>query len=256
MAETLAEIRSQNFVFSLADLKVNRSLMKEIQSRLHSMGLYDYKPGDPDGWYGPRTELALERFCRHVHLNCMDTGLFGASFATALLTIQKLNSPGIFTLPDWWQGGSRTELARAIAKEGQRQGIRDRNQLCYIMATIQHETAHTYRPIAEYGGKRQRYAPYYGRGYVQLTWEYNYRKYSQLLNQDFVKYPDQVMQPDISLFIIVHGMINGTFTGKKLADYINGDRLDFNNARRIINGTDRMQLVANYARQWQQNNLF
>jgi hypothetical protein len=64
------------------------------------------------------------------------------------------------------------------------------------------------------------------------------------------------MQPDISLFVIVHGMINGTFTGKKLADYINGDRLDFNNARRIINGTDRMQLVADYAHQWQQNNLF
>ena len=80
------------------------------------------------------------------------------------------------------------------------------------MATIEHETAGTYRPIAEYGGVRRPYAPYYGRGYVQLTWKYNYEKYGKILHEDFVDYPNKVMQPDISLYIVVNGMKNGVFT--------------------------------------------
>jgi predicted chitinase len=124
------------------------------------------------------------------------------------------------------------------------------------MATIQHETAATYKPIAEYGGARQRYAPYFGRGYVQLTWKYNYEKYGTMLHQDFVNHPDLVMQPDVSLFIIVNGMRDGVFTGKKLSDYIYGSHVDFVNARRIINGLDRADLIAGYAKQWQQTQLF
>jgi hypothetical protein len=38
------------------------------------------------------------------------------------------------------------------------------------------------------------------------------------------------------------------FTGKKLADYITKNRVDYVGARRIINGTDRAKLVAGYAR--------
>ena len=34
--------------------------------------------------------------------------------------------------------------------------------------------------------------------------------------------------------IMKYGFVNGTFTGKKLTDYIDGDKLDYFNARRII----------------------
>ena len=44
--------------------------------------------------------------------------------------------------------------------------------------------------------------------------------------------------------------------GKKLSDYINGSRVDFVDARRIINGMDRAQLIASYAREWQKTSLF
>jgi hypothetical protein len=71
------------------------------------------------------------------------------------------------------------------------------------MATIQHETAHTYRPIAEYGGPSKWYAPFYGRGYTQLTHEFNYIAYSKKLGIDLVKNMKRVMEPDISLFIII-----------------------------------------------------
>ncbi|MFM7189199.1 MAG: glycoside hydrolase family 19 protein [Microcystaceae cyanobacterium] len=250
--DSLQQMESQNLVIALADLKKEVDLLKEIQTRLKALGLYTIAI---DGLWGPSTENAMDQFCDSVHLNCMDTGLFGPTFAKALLETQAVDNPGPYGLPTWWQGGNKDQLALAVAKEGKAQGVTDRNQLCYIMATIQHETAATYKPIAEYGGARQRYAPYYGRGYVQLTWKYNYEKYGTMLHQDFVNHPDLVMQPDVSLFIIVNGMRDGIFTGKKLSDYISGSRVDFVNARRIINGLDRADLIAGYAQQWQQTQL-
>ncbi|MGL4758558.1 MAG: glycoside hydrolase family 19 protein, partial [Patescibacteria group bacterium] len=98
--------------------------------------------------------------------------------------------------------------------------------------------------------------PYYGRGYVQLTHKFNYQKYSNKLGIDLVANPDKVMEPDISLFIIVDGMKNGIFTGKKLSDFITTHHTDFAGARRIVNGTNRANLIASYARTWQGTSLF
>jgi peptidoglycan hydrolase-like protein with peptidoglycan-binding domain len=244
---TVQEIYDEKLVESLTDLKKDVDLVKQIQARLHNLNLYPYEADDPDGFWGPKTEHGIEQFCQAVHLNSMETGLFGPSFAQALIETKQIANVGRFNLPDW-DGGNKAQLAQAVAKEAHRQGVSDRNQICYIMATIQHETAGTYKPIAEFGGKNRPYAPYYGRGYVQLTHKFNYEKYSQLLNRDFVNHPDQVMEPDVSLFIIVDGMKKGTFTGKKLSDYISGSRVDFVKARRIINGTDRDDLIAGHAK--------
>ena len=253
----LQEIYEEKMVVSLDDLKKDVDLVKQIQIRLHDLNLYPYEADDPDGAWGPNTEEGIEKFCQAVHLNCMDTGLFGPSFAEAMIETVAISTVGVgrFHLPDW-DGGNRNELAKAVANEASHQGVTVRNQICYIMATIQHETAGTYKPIAEYGGKNRRYAPYYGRGFVQLTWKFNYEKYSELLNRDFVNHPDQVMDPAVSLFIIVHGMKNGIFTGKKLSDYISASHVDFENARRIINGMDRANLIAGYAKKWETTTLF
>jgi hypothetical protein len=40
-------------------------------------------------------------------------------------------------------------------------------QIAYILATAEWESR--FSPIEEIGGKNKSYAPYYGRGYVQLT---------------------------------------------------------------------------------------
>ncbi|MEM6698917.1 MAG: hypothetical protein AAF599_11005 [Bacteroidota bacterium] len=42
-------------------------------------------------------------------------------------------------------------------------------------------------------------------------------------------------------------MMNGSFTRKKLSTYINSSNIDFINARRTVNGTDRASLIAGYA---------
>lgn len=129
-------------------------------------------------------------------------------------------------------------------------------QLAYIFATIYHETAKTFLPIEEYGkGKNYDYGKpdsitgqtYYGRGYVQLTWKYNYEKASQKLGIDFVNNPSLVMKSNYAQQICIVGMLQGWFTGKKLSDYLTIDKTDFVGARKIINGIDKAQLIASYA---------
>ena len=58
---------------------------------------------------------------------------------------------------------------------------------------------------------------YYGRGFVQLTHKVNYSKFSRLLGRDLVNNPDIALDPEIAALILVIGMRDGIFTGKKLS---------------------------------------
>src|SRR6476661_96726 len=79
------------------------------------------------------------------------------------------------------------------------------------------------------------YYPFYGRGYVQLTWKRNYQKYSDIFDQDMVAQPDLALKEPVALFVIVHGFKTGTFTERKITEYINEHSTDYKNARRCIN---------------------
>jgi predicted chitinase len=85
------------------------------------------------------------------------------------------------------------------------------------------------------------------RGYVQLTWKANYAKYGQILGIDLVNKPELACLPNVALFVLVHGFKTGSFTGKKLSDYVNSQKVDFVNARRVINGLDKAQKIADMA---------
>lgn len=130
-----------------------------------------------------------------------------------------------------------------ILDEAQRRGTPLRH-LAYILSTAYHETAHTMQPIREKGGEKylrsKRYYPWVGEGLVQVTWEENHRKFGATA-------PGQMMTWPIALRAIFDGMTKGMFTGKKLDDYIRGDRSDYVGARRIVNGTDRDDDLAGYA---------
>lgn len=128
--------------------------------------------------------------------------------------------------------------------------------LAYGLATAWHEAR--LKPIAEYGkGAGRPYAakgkygqPQYGRGLVQLTWDKNYEWADEALglNGSLLKNFDRALEPEIATAILVKGMETGAFTGKKLSDYItDGSPPQFVPARKIINGTDRADLVAGYA---------
>jgi putative chitinase len=139
----------------------------------------------------------------------------------------------------------------AILDEWDKRKLGDVRWLAYMLATTFHETARTMQPIAEYGGARARYAPYFGRGFVQCTWLVNYKKLKAITGVDVVTYPNRAMELPVALVALFDGMLQGWYTSKKLADYIHGTVCDYVGARRIINGTDRAQTIAGYAQSFE-----
>jgi hypothetical protein len=130
----------------------------------------------------------------------------------------------------------------------------DYNQTAYVLATAWHETNATMLPVIEaywlsegWRKRNLRYYPYYGRGYVQLTWEGNYKKAGDILGFDFVNNPKLVQNPQYAAIILVIGSRDAWFTEYRLSDFINRRKKDYVGARKIINGTDDDDLIANYA---------
>src|SRR5690554_4483420 len=132
-----------------------------------------------------------------------------------------------------------------------------RNEAAYVLATTEWETNRTFEPVKEaywlsenWRKSNLRYYPWYGRGFVQLTWETNYIKAGQKLGLDLTTNPDRVMDPSVAAQILVRGMKEGWFTGKKLSDYIDLQRSDFYNARRIVNGLDKAKEIEALAKKY------
>lgn len=139
----------------------------------------------------------------------------------------------------------------------------DLRQIAYVLATTQWETARTFMPVEEFGkGRNKSYGVphpktgkiYFGRGFVQLTWYDNYARFTRLLrnlghNVDLINNPEEAQQPQISAIILVLGMRDGLYTGRRLSDYINEEREDYFNARRIVNGTDKAVIIKDIALQ-------
>jgi len=158
---------------------------------------------------------------------------------------------------------SQVDGTEALLNEGEKRKL-PMNQLAYILSTSWHETAATMQPIAEYGkGEGHDYGEpcpqydnqvAYGRGYVQLTWDYNYEKADSecKLNGALLADFDLALDPLVASQIIFEGMLEGWFTGKSLGDYVNDEVTDYYNARRVVNGTDKADMLAGYAEDFEE----
>lgn len=153
-------------------------------------------------------------------------------------------------------------------------------ELTYILATVRHECYHPtlnpdMNPIREgfaktnqgainavtklyQSGKiKKNYAlpdaqtgqSYYGRGYAQITHKVNYEILGKAIDVDLANHPDKALEPEISAKILVVGSTHGLFTGKKISDYITEEGPDYYNMRRVINGLDKADLIAGYAKE-------
>jgi putative chitinase len=148
----------------------------------------------------------------------------------------------------------------------------ERRQLAYCLATFKWETAHTMRPIDEFGSIERfdrLYGPqtpvgrrlgntqagdgsrFHGRGFVQLTGRNNYARAGAFTNTDLIKHPEQAKDTKLAYRIAVQGMIEGWFTAKRLNQFIkNATPPDYEGARTIINGHDKAQIIADIARRF------
>ncbi|PNW36256.1 UNVERIFIED_CONTAM: hypothetical protein BEN50_16770, partial [Euhalothece sp. KZN 001] len=207
---------------------------KELQTILKRLGYYR---SNVDGIVGNLTRNALSEFKQDEWLQYPH--LIGQSTIERLLEVCK--EQPLRPLPS----NTKEGVIKGIIEEADRQELHLNFQKAYLLATVEWETNYTFQPVKEaywlseaWRKRNLRYYPFYGRGFVQLTWEFNYRRYARILNLPLVKNPDLVMRPDIGVFILVHGSKNGIFTGAKLQDYLNSAKTDYYNARRFINGLD------------------
>jgi len=130
----------------------------------------------------------------------------------------------------------------------------DLRWLAYLLATVYHECAQKMWPVTEAGSAEylqgKEYYPYIGRGFVQLTWEDNYRSASAALGlideRDMVEHPEVALDSLIAARVLFRGCAEGWFTGRKLGQYFNDETDDPVNARQIINGNDQDDLIAGY----------
>jgi len=138
-------------------------------------------------------------------------------------------------------------------------GVIDRGQIAYVFATAEHES-HFGRFMMELddgwyledrkdlGNTEPGDGPRFkGRGFVQITGRRNYRIWSDKLGINLIDNPEKAALPEIAALILVRGMRDGSFTNVGLSDFIVGDRRDFFNARRIVNGLDRADDIAQIA---------
>lgn len=179
---------------------------------------------------------------------------------------------------------AQVDGTRAILEEASRRNLPD-SQTAYILATAFHETGGKMQPVEEnlnytsaarikatwpsrfstitaaqafvgkpqalankvYGGRMGNNGAndgwlYRGRGLAQITGKDNYKKFGLGDN------PAEALQLATAIRILFDGMVQGKFTGRKLADYFGGGKEDPVDARQIVNGTDKASLIAGYYR--------
>jgi len=148
----------------------------------------------------------------------------------------------------------------------------DDRWFAYMLGTAHHETGQTLRPVVERGGTlylRKRYdisgddpdrarrhgntqvgdgVRYAGRGLVQLTWKSNYRRAGKAIGINLEEEPGLALEPAVAQQILLRGMMEGWYTGRHLGEFFNAEREDWRNARRVINGVDQADRIAEYAR--------
>ncbi len=220
---------------------LNKDQLTELQTGLSLLG---YPVGDIDGKFGQKTRNAWSEFKTEVFPG--NPLLVGAESIAVLR--EKVLKIAAFDDADF---STKESTIKAIRGMCQAMDIGLPTQVAYVVATAQWETAQTFKPVKEafwlseeWRKANLSYYPYYGRCYVQLTWNTNYQKYSDLLGLNLVTNPDLAMRPDVALFVLVHGFKVGIFTGRKIIDFITAERTDFLGARRCINGEDQQDKIA------------
>lgn len=193
---------------------------------------------------------------------------------------------------------ANTNLFRGRITEAQRRGIARiikawtkygtglHTHLAYHLATSYHETGRRMQPVRETFANSTKQAirrldnafakgqlkwvktpywrdGYFGRGDVQLTHEDNYfgpmrEAVRAAFGVDIGINPDEVLDEEVSAFILIEGMTKGTtargdFTGRSLSQFINAHKTDYANARKTVNPgeKDSYELIAGYAREFE-----
>lgn len=178
-------------------------------------------------------------------------------------SLKPMQVEGLTAILDMWEGDMPDE---------------DDRWLAYMLGTVHHETGRAMQAVREtfastddkaivlldkafkagklpwvskpYWQKDNAGRSWLGRGLVQLTHKANYERMSTEIGVDLVADPTLAMDLQTAVAIMVKGMTKGRFTNRKLGDYFSSTKEDWRHARRVINGLERADLVASYAKSY------
>ena len=259
-------------ILRLGDGIDSPELQEEVKLLQTKIGLL---PENIDGKFGSITEIVVKRFQQSKGL--LTDGIVGQETWTILLeqpievflpysvTVGSFNIERIISSIKF---PTIRKYARKsiplILQECEINGVTERGQIAYILATAQHEShlgelmvelasGTAYENRKDLGNtKTGDGAKFKGRGFVQITGRKNYTDWSNRLGINLIDNPEKAAAEEIAAKILVQGMRDGTFTGLKLGNFISSTQRDFVNARKIINGLDRAKEIAAIAEQfWQ-----
>lgn len=140
-----------------------------------------------------------------------------------------------------------------ILDQAKTQGLTDKGQIAYIIATALIDSGIVPRkelraPIGTQEREIQDgywFTGYYGRGFTTLKFKEKYAEFGTKLKLALVSNPDLALDPTNAARILVYGMKNGTFTGKKLSEFIFEDMQNFKAARSVVQSeTDDGKIAA------------
>lgn len=187
---------------------------------------------------------------------------------------------------------SQIDGMNAIISAFNKWGDGNKQRLAVILGTGRWETGHTFQPVKETQTARDKTPPsdttvirrldaafkagkllgvktpywrkgWFGRGFVQLTHEANYQGPARdavlkAFGVDIHANRDETLRPDIAAFILVRGMLEGWFTGRKLLQYVDDlddddvkDLHEYLISRAVVNGHDKAKQIADYALQFE-----
>lgn len=156
--------------------------------------------------------------------------------------IQRISNTVIESLPESQRDAAKTavpSIARALSQEG----ILSPEVLSYAVATASHESGlvpkeeimatRGVNPRNDYiAGLQEGYSggkDYHGRGYIQLTHDYNYKKFGDRIGEDLVSNPNKLLTPETSAKVLA-----AYFKDNGVADAVQtGDLIK---ARQLIQG--------------------
>lgn len=136
-------------------------------------------------------------------------------------------------------------------------------QTAYVLATAQHETrmglwmidgesGWAYEGCHYLGNTEPGDGPRYrGRGFVPLVGRRQYNYWQRRLQLPLLDQPQLAAEPDVAAEILVQGMVEGTYTGHRLGDYVTETNHDYVAARQVIRDQDRAVVVARLAKEFE-----
>ncbi len=186
---------------------------------------------------------------------------FFSAFRTQFRDPNKSQVQGYDAIFDYWDKSNLT----------------DNRWLAYALATAFHETGENLQPVREgfassdqgsinavtslfnrgrigenYALREANGQSYFGRGLVQITFGDNYKRLGQAIGIGNQLYdnPSLALNMDIAVKILFKGMVDGLYTTHSFRKHFFEDRTDWVNARRIINGKDQADLIADYGQKF------